>query len=95
MNLIKAINIGFLPRVLQASLRSNQVANQHLKEDFFLDLFFTLVFWNKRLKKEERKRDAAMMLILFTCQERPSVEARRDIVLPVELLSVLIVILSK
>ena len=53
LNLIKAINIGFLPRVLQASLRSNQVANQHLKEDFFLDLFFTLVFWNKRLKKEE------------------------------------------
>ena len=36
-----------------------------------------------------------MMLILFTCQERPSVEARRDIVLPVELLSVLIVILDK
>lgn len=53
LNLIKAINISFLPRVLQASLRSNQVANQHLKEDFFLDLFFTLVFWNKRLKKEE------------------------------------------
>ena len=53
LNLIKAVNIGFLPRVLQASLRSNQVINQHLKEDFFLDLFFTLVFWNKRLKKEE------------------------------------------
>ena len=35
------------------------------------------------------------MLILFTSQERPSVEARRDIVLPVELLSVLIVILGK
>ena len=55
LNLIKAINISFLPRVLQASLRSNQVINQHLKEDFFLDLFFTLVFWNKRLKKEVRE----------------------------------------
>ena len=37
LNLIEAINIGFLPRVLQASLRRNQVTNQHLKRDFFLE----------------------------------------------------------
>ena len=82
LDFVKSIDVSSLPRVFHLCLRTNQVSYHHLTSMMIM-LLFRMVIVMLML----------MVMVMITSQARPSLEERREMVLPVEFVSTFLVIL--